>query len=164
MFVSNTSWTNQDVVGTEAMQLLLMIVFMCARMIPLPARVAFMSSCSIFWNFYLSTAMNKWNRRFFRFVSTQLNFQPINFFGLTYFKFWTTCIIPAFAVIFLVLTWYGAFHHAQLLTYLEIYTEQFDMTLVGMYKPHSSCYVPANAKFMLGLSVIFIKWRRMWRR
>ncbi|KAG2600459.1 protein Mpv17-like [Panicum virgatum] len=28
-------------------------------MIPLPARVAFMSSCSIFWNFYLSTAMNK---------------------------------------------------------------------------------------------------------
>ncbi|RCV27206.1 hypothetical protein SEVIR_5G309000v4 [Setaria viridis] len=28
-------------------------------MIPLPARVAFMSSCSIFWNFYLSTTMNK---------------------------------------------------------------------------------------------------------
>ncbi|CAL4947597.1 unnamed protein product [Urochloa decumbens] len=27
--------------------------------IPLPARVAFMSSCSIFWNFYLSTTMNK---------------------------------------------------------------------------------------------------------
>ncbi|XP_047054909.1 protein Mpv17-like [Lolium rigidum] len=28
-------------------------------MIPLPARVGFMSSCSIFWNFYLSTTMNK---------------------------------------------------------------------------------------------------------
>ncbi|XP_066306930.1 uncharacterized protein [Miscanthus floridulus] len=27
--------------------------------IPLPARVAFMSSCSIFWNFYLSTTMSK---------------------------------------------------------------------------------------------------------
>ncbi|GJM93239.1 hypothetical protein PR202_ga09783 [Eleusine coracana subsp. coracana] len=27
--------------------------------IPLPARVAFMSSCSIFWNFYLSTTMNQ---------------------------------------------------------------------------------------------------------
>ncbi|KAL6845091.1 hypothetical protein ACP4OV_024586 [Aristida adscensionis] len=28
-------------------------------MIPLPARVAFMSSCSIFWNFYLSTTLSK---------------------------------------------------------------------------------------------------------
>ncbi|KAJ1285244.1 hypothetical protein BS78_03G265200 [Paspalum vaginatum] len=28
-------------------------------MIPLSARVAFMSSCSIFWNFYLSTTMSK---------------------------------------------------------------------------------------------------------
>ncbi|BAS74181.1 Os01g0730800 [Oryza sativa Japonica Group] len=28
-------------------------------MVPLSARVAFMSSCAIFWNFYLSTTMSK---------------------------------------------------------------------------------------------------------
>jgi len=86
-------------------------------MIPLPARVAFMSSCSIFWNFYLSTAMNKWILLFIRLVLTQLNFQPINFcwLGLLCFLFsinlaHNICICYHFSFASFA-RWHGHFMH-----------------------------------------------------
>lgn len=37
--------------------LLFCFVALFHRLVPLPGRVAFMSACSVFWNFYLSTSI-----------------------------------------------------------------------------------------------------------